>query len=84
MTWNVEHRFDLEVKKGVVPTWYKEMKGDQAIGNGTVGNLKKGKKFWFKKGDKKAGKYHRSHITLERLKKLHTLTKKYNGTIHKR
>lgn len=63
--------FDLEVKRGVVPKWYRELKGDQALENGTVENLKKGKKFWFVKGDKKAGRYHRSPITLARLKKLH-------------
>lgn len=65
--------FDLEVKRGVVPKWYREMKGETVFRNGTVENLKKGKKFWYKKGDKKAGRYHRSSITMERLKNLHKL-----------
>jgi hypothetical protein len=65
--------FDLEVKKGVVPKWYKKLKGDQAIENGTFKNLKNGKKYWFVLNDKRAGKYHRSHITLERLKVLNKL-----------
>jgi hypothetical protein len=65
--------FDLEVKKGVVPKWYKKLKGDQAIENGTFKNLKNGIKYWFVPNDKRAGKYHRSHITLERLKGLNKL-----------
>lgn len=64
-----EH-FDLEVKKGIVPDWYRKLKGDQAITNKTYLNLKAGKKFWFKKNDPKAGKYKRSHITIARLKQL--------------
>lgn len=67
--------FDLERKKGVIPRWYKKMKGDLAKENGTEKNLKAGKKFWFKKGDKRAGDYVRSHITLDRLRNLHKLRK---------
>lgn len=62
--------YDLEVKKGTVPGWYRELKGDQALENGTFKNLKVGKKFWFKKGDKKAGRYKRSPVTIDRLKNL--------------
>lgn len=64
-----EH-FDLEVKKGILPAWYKKLKGDLALENGTFKNLEAGEKFWFKKGSKTAGKYKRSHITLERLSNL--------------
>lgn len=46
--------FDLPVKSGVIPDWYKELKGQQALENDTYLNLKAGKKFWFKKGDPKA------------------------------
>jgi len=67
--------FDLERKKGIVPDWYRQMKGDMALENGTYKNLKKGKPFLFVEGDKRAGKYKRSHITIERLKKLHSLKK---------
>lgn len=63
-----EH-FDLEVKKGIVPEWYRKLKGDQALDNETYKNLEKGAKYRFKKGDTEAGKYTRSHITVERLKK---------------
>jgi len=63
--------FELEVKRGIVPDWYRKLKGDQALDNETYKNLEKGAKFRFKKGDKKAGKYKRSPITLERLKNQH-------------
>jgi len=69
-----EH-FELEVKRGVVPEWYRKLKGDQAMDNETFKNLEAGAKHRFKKGDKKAGVYKRSPVTLERLKKLHTLNK---------
>jgi hypothetical protein len=78
--------FDLEVKRGVIPKWYRKLKGDQAIENGTFKNLKNGKRYWFVLGDKRAGNYRRSHITLERLRNLHklkgldnTIGKTYNG-----
>lgn len=59
----------LDVKRGVVPEWYRELKGKQALSNGTWKNLSKGKKFWFKKGSKIAGRYKRSPQTLRRLRK---------------
>ena len=62
--------FDLEVKRGIVPEWYRKEKGDKVFENGTVNNLKVGKKFWFKPGDPRAGKYQRSPITMERLSQL--------------
>ena len=62
--------FNLEVRKGTIPTWYKKMKGDLAIKNKTYLNLKEGKKFRFKKGEKGVGVYKRSPITLERVSKL--------------
>jgi predicted transcriptional regulator len=61
-------QFKLEVKKGIVPKWYREMKGEQCIENGTVENLKKGKKFRFVKGQKGPGIYKRSEITIARLR----------------
>lgn len=69
-----EH-FELEVKRGLVPEWYRKMKGDQALENGTVNNLKKGAEFRFHKGQEGLGTYKRSQETLERLSKLHTLRK---------
>ena len=69
-------KFGLDVKKGVIPKWYKKKKGDIAIKNGTANNIiESGKKFRFVKGDKKAGRYKRSPETQERLKKLHTFNK---------
>ena len=62
-----EH-FDLEVKKGVVPDWYRKQKGDQALDNQTYLNLRAGAKFRFKKGDKRAGDYKRSPITIAKLR----------------
>ena len=67
--------FELEVKRGIVPDYYRSFKGQQALGNGTWQNLKKGKQFWFKPNDTKAGKYKRSPVTLARLKNLHKLRK---------
>lgn len=70
-----EH-FELEVKRGVVPEWYRKLKGDQAIDNKTFKNLAKGAKFRFKKGSKRAGRYERSPVTMARLKNLHKFNKK--------
>jgi hypothetical protein len=61
--------FRLEVKKGVVPEWYRKLKGEQAIDNETYKNLEKGAGFRFKKGQEGCGIYERSPITIERLKK---------------
>lgn len=62
--------YDLEVKKGIVPEWYREMKGQTALENGTVKNLEAGAGYRFVKGDKRAGKYKRSPVTIERLRNL--------------
>lgn len=47
-----EYRLDygLDYKRGVVPSYYRKLKGEQAIENGTYKNLIKGSKFRFKKG----------------------------------
>lgn len=69
--------YDLEVKKGIVPSWYRELKGNQALENETYKNLQAGAKYRFKPGDPRAGKYKRSPITINRLKtKIWTHTKK--------
>lgn len=60
--------FELEVKKGILPQDLRELKGRQALENGTVSNLEKGKVFRFKKGGV-VPKYKRSVITLEKLKR---------------
>ena len=46
--------FNLPVKKGIVPQYYKKIKGDIAKENGTYKNLRFGKKFQYKKNDKRA------------------------------
>uniref|UniRef100_A0A6M3LJ01 Putative ROS/MUCR transcriptional regulator protein n=1 Tax=viral metagenome TaxID=1070528 RepID=A0A6M3LJ01_9ZZZZ len=69
--------FKLEVKKGTVPSWFRKLKGDIALKNGTYKNLKAGKKFWFKKGSKTAGRYERSPITMKKIKVLYKFTKIY-------
>lgn len=68
--------YDLEVKRGTVPEWYREMKGQTALENGTVENLKAGARYRFVKGDKRAGKYKRSPVTLDRLRNLKQTYKK--------
>ena len=67
--------FKLEVKRGITPEWYRKVKGEQSLENGTYKNLEKGKKYHFKKGQKGIGIYERSLITIERLKKLYTFNK---------
>jgi hypothetical protein len=51
-----------------LPKDYRELKAELAFERGGVKNLKIGKKFWFKKGSKTAGRYKRSSETLKRLK----------------
>ena len=46
--------YELPVKKGIVPLWYKKLKGDIALENKTYKNLEAGKKCWFVKGDPRA------------------------------
>ncbi len=46
--------YNLPLKRGVVPRWYRQKKGDQALSNGTVANLKKGKRYRYRKGDPRA------------------------------
>ena len=41
----------LDVKKGTVPAWYRKLKGDMALENGTWKNLKAGNKFRYEKKD---------------------------------
>jgi predicted nucleic acid-binding Zn ribbon protein len=73
-----EH-FNLEVKRGIVPDWFRKIKGDITLENKTYKNIiKAGKKYWFKKGDKTLGRYKRSPITIERLKVLYRFKNKNN------
>ena len=71
-----EFGFDVKTGKATLAVHLHELYGKQAKENGTEKNLKAGKKFWFKKGDKRAGKYERSDQTKERLKVLYTYNKK--------
>lgn len=67
-----------DIKKGLIPAWYREFKSEQNLAtfDKIRDNLIKGKKYWFKKGDPKAGKYVRSEETMDRL---HLGTKKYGN-----
>ena len=60
--------FELEVKRGVVPEWYRKLKGDIALDNETYKNLENGAKFRFKKGQAGVGVYKRAPATLDKLK----------------
>jgi predicted nucleic acid-binding Zn ribbon protein len=64
---------DVKTGKSTLSARLHDLYGRQAIENGTYKNLKAGKKFLFKKGDKRAGHYKRSEETLNRLKNLHKL-----------
>ena len=60
--------FGFDVKRGQLTEEDKKILRENVFRTGTIENLKGGKRFWFKKGDKKAGRYPRSQQTLERLK----------------
>lgn len=62
-------KFDLDVKRGVIPEWYRKLKGDIAMDNKTYKNLEAGAKFRYKKGQKGVGVYKRSGQTQKRLSK---------------
>ncbi len=64
-----KEKYGLDVKRGILPVDLVEIKAEKTRKNGTVDNLKKGKKFWFKKGQPGVGIYQRSAQTLERLSK---------------
>jgi hypothetical protein len=68
--------FGYDVKKGQLESNLHKLKASQVFENGTVKNLKIGKKYWFKPGDKKAGRYIRSPETMTRLKTLKIRSKK--------
>ena len=75
-------KFELEVKRGIVPEWYRKLKGEIALDNETYKNLEAGAKFQFKKGDK-VPVYKRSPTTVDRLRKnmekLHTCKSDSDG-----
>lgn len=48
-----EH-FELPLKRGIVPEWYREEKARASIEGGGAANLKIGKRYWYTKGDKRA------------------------------
>jgi hypothetical protein len=64
--YRLEYGFDL--KRGQLTQELREIKAQHVFDNGTVKNLNKGKKFWFVKGDRRAGKYQRQPETIMRLK----------------
>lgn len=75
--------FGFDVKRGQLPADLRELFAQQCRENGTVDNLKKGIKHWFKKGQAGLGTYHRSDQTMRRLKTLSHLflkTNKYGNT----
>lgn len=65
--------YGFDVKRGQLPPDYRALKASQCKENGTINNLKIGKKYWFKKGDKTIGRYERSEETMARLKTLNKL-----------
>ena len=48
--------FNLPVKRGIVPAWYRKIKGETALENKTYLNLEKGKPKRFERGDERAKK----------------------------
>lgn len=45
--------YDLPVKRGILPTWFRIVKASQ-VTKKALSNLKHGKKFWYKPGDIRA------------------------------
>ena len=70
--------FGFDVKKGQLPEDYRQLKAAQAIECGGYLNLKRGKKFWFKRGQDGVGVYHRSNETIERMRGAVSNKKKIN------
>lgn len=60
--------YGFDVKKGQLLPEDRDIMREHTKSNGTIGNLKNGKVYWFKKGDHRAGRYERSEQTLNRLK----------------
>lgn len=77
-TRTYREKFNLEVKRGLLTEQEREPLRRNVMSNGTVENLKKGRKFWFEKGDKRAGNYTRSPITIARLKTLKVMNMRKN------
>lgn len=74
--------FGFDVKRGQLPDDYRQLKAEQVFEGGGVKNLKKGKKFRFKKGQEGVGVYKRSKQTQERLvKQGKMLAKKYKRNL---
>lgn len=61
-------KYGFDVKRGQYPEDLKEILREHVVENETIKNLKKGKKYWFKKGQEGVGKYKRSEQTMARLK----------------
>ncbi len=74
--------YGFDVKKGQLTAVVREPLRKNVFSNGTVNNLKKGEPSRFKKGQAGVGIYERSAETMDRLKVLHTLTKKYKKPIN--
>lgn len=65
--------YGFDLKRGQLPEDLREIKAEHVFENGTVNNLKAGKKFHFKKGQAGVGVYKRSAETMERLKAMKQL-----------
>lgn len=65
-----EYREDygFDVGKGQLPKDYREIKKELVFKTGNVDNLKKGKKYRFKKKQEGLGRYKRSKQTLDRIR----------------
>ena len=59
-------KFGYDLKRGLIAEDYRAIKRDTQDPK-TLENLKKGKRFWFKKGDHSVGRYERSAQTKARL-----------------
>lgn len=49
-----KQKFDLPTSRGIIPRWYREVKGEIALENGTYKNLESGASTRYKKGDPRA------------------------------
>ena len=64
-----KEKFGWDVKRGLIPEELREVRAKHTRENGTIENLKAGKKFWFKKGSVGPGRYKRSKQIMARLRR---------------
>lgn len=69
-----KQEFGYDVKRGLLSDKARSRIRKHTLSNGTINNLKNGKRYWYKSGV--STNYERSEQTTERLKNVYTFAKK--------